>query len=220
MWGPLPLLSGQQDVEQDGSPAEGREEPSGWDRRGCAPELPLADQRLALCVSLVCQSFSCLSVAVSHATAPAAWEPPVSGRPASPLWSERGAGGHAVGPNAAPAPGGGNETPVSDGLLLCPECGHGLCSSTCQRGGSDQARRSVGRAGSGPFRVGALSIPLSAPLSRDPGTDRLSAWRPFACARERGQTAEAVGAAQEGRTVARRLPVLWLSERPGHVTAR
>lgn len=66
--------------------------------------LPLADQRLALCVSLVCQSFSCLSVTVSHATAPAAWEPPVSGRPASPLWSERGTGGHAVGPNAEPQP--------------------------------------------------------------------------------------------------------------------
>lgn len=56
-------------------------------------------------------------------------------------------------------------------------------------------------AGPGAFLFVSVPCPSLClrPPSRDPGTDRLSAWRPLALPRERGQTAGGHGGSSGGK---------------------
>lgn len=209
---PLPLLSGQWDMEQDGSPAKGRRSHQAGAGEACAPDRSLwQEQRLALCVALVCRSLTvspvCLSLSLMllHLLPGSHRDPPPR---LLTCGLKREQEAMSVGSNAEPsAQGWGSERcwyPTT--CLLCPCVWVAGSASGIARGDSlDQAPRSVGGAGKVPFHVGALSIPLPVcPQQRS--RYRLSALRLFACASRRvEQTAGGQsGAAQVGKTEARR----------------
>lgn len=197
-------------MEQDGS-SRGQGGAFRLGREGPVPlTAPSGGARGRLSVSPVCPSFSCLSV-----TSLMLLHPPPGSHSVWPprlltcgLKGEQGA--RRSGPNAEPSAREGwgmKAAGIRRPASFAPKCGQWALLPAFGRGDDvDQAQRSVGRADRVSFRVGALSFPLC-PLSRDPGTDRLSALRPLACASGEGTDCRrAIGAAQEGKTVAR-LPV-------------
>lgn len=157
-------------AEQDGSPAKGREEPSGWDRRGlCTWLLPLAGSEagslsVSVCLS-VCHCPSCYCTC--HLEATGIWPPRLL---TCGLKGGTGGRGVRVECGALGTEGVGNESCwCQTTCLLCPYVwAVGSASSICQRGHLDQA---------GPVKFFFVLVPCPSlclcPLNRDPGTDSL-----------------------------------------------